>query len=114
MLQWIDRSPGAALLARIRLRPRDRQGVLVSVDLDEDGVALAAARADGGAAEAAAAPAQLVDERPDDAGARRADGMAQGDRSAVDVDLVLVDSEHAHRVDRDRRERLVDLPEVHV
>ena len=40
--------------------------------------------------------------------------MAERDRAAVDVDLVLVDAEHPHRVERDRGEGLVDLPEVDV
>ena len=71
-------------------------------------------RADRRAADAAAAPAQLVDERAEDPRAGRADRVAERDRAAVDVDLVLVDAEHPDRVDRDRRERLVDLPEVDV
>jgi hypothetical protein len=37
--------------------------------------------------------------------------MAERDRAAVDVDPVLVDAEHADRVERDRGERLVDLPQ---
>ena len=40
--------------------------------------------------------------------------MAERDRAAVDVDLLLVDAEHPDRVDRDRGEGLVDLPEVDV
>ena len=40
--------------------------------------------------------------------------MAERDRAAVDVDLVLVDAEHPDRVQRHRRERLVDLPQVDV
>ena len=40
--------------------------------------------------------------------------MAEGDRAAVDVDLVLLDAEHPQRVERDGGERLVDLPEVDV
>ena len=43
-----------------------------------------------------------------------ADRVAERDRAAVDVDLVLVDAEHPHRVERDRGEGLVDLPEVDV
>src|SRR4051812_13984632 len=85
-------------------KPQPAHGVasydLGAVHFKQDRVALAAAGADRRAAETPTAPAQLVHERPHDAGARRADGVAQRDRSAVDVDLVLVDSEHAHRVDR--------------
>src|SRR3954454_10782735 len=86
--------------------------VLGPVDLDHDRVALAAAGADRGDAEAAAAAAQLVDEGADDASAGGADRVPEGDRAAVDVDLLLVDAEHPHRVQRDRGEGLVDLPEV--
>ena len=71
-------------------------------------------RADRRAAEAAAAPAQLVDERAEDAGARGADRVAERDGAAVDVDAVLVDAEHPDRVQRHRGERLVDLPQVDV
>src|SRR3954454_23911852 len=87
---------------------------LGAVDLDEDGIALAAPCAARGATQAAAAATQLVHERADDAGAGGTDGVAERDRATVDVDLVLVDLEHPHGVDRDRREGLVDLPEVHV
>ena len=38
--------------------------------------------------------------------------MSERDRAAVDVDAVLVDAEHPDRRDHDRRERLVDLPQV--
>src|SRR4029078_464179 len=100
--------------------------------LDYDRIALAAARADRRAAVAAAAPPQLVDERGEDARAGRADRMAdrpgppagapagrayrrpERHAPAVDVHAVLVDAEHADRVQGHRRERLVDLPEVDV
>src|SRR5580700_598363 len=71
-------------------------------------VALTATGADRRAAESPPAPAQLVDERAEDARARGADRMAEGDRATVDVDAILVDAEHANRVQRDRGERLVD------
>src|SRR5215210_15731 len=87
---------------------------LGAVDLDDDGIALAAAAADRRAAEAAAPALELVDEGADDAGSRGADRMPERDRAAVHVHLLLVDLQHAHRVDRDRREGLVDLPEVDV
>src|SRR5690242_9460662 len=84
------------------------------IDFDDDRVALAAARADGRAAQATSAPAQLVDERPEDPRARRADRVAEGHRPAIDVDLAFLETEHAHRVERDRGKRLVDLPQVDV
>ena len=43
-----------------------------------------------------------------------ADRVAERDRAAVDVDLLLVDAEHPDRVEGDRGEGLVDLPEVDV
>ena len=45
---------------------------------------------------------------------RGADRVAHGDRAAVHVDLVLVHSQHAQRVDGHRGERLVDLEQVDV
>src|SRR3954469_23716894 len=83
----------------------------VFVDAQDPGVALASAGADRRAPDAAAAPAQLVHQRAEDAGAGRPDGVTERNRTAIDVDLVLVDAQQANRVQRDRRERLVDLPE---
>src|SRR5688500_10353379 len=93
---------------------RSKKAALRAIDLEDDRVALAPAAADGRHAEAAAAPLELVHERADDATARSADGMPERDRAAVDVDLVLVDAEHPDRVEGDRGEGLVDLPQVHV
>src|SRR5262245_61056599 len=56
--------------------------------LDEHGAALAAADAFGGDALADAEPLHCVDQMQHDAVAARADGMAQADRTAVDVELV--------------------------
>src|SRR3954467_8649257 len=83
-------------------------------DLEDHRVALAAAGADRGDAEPAAAAAQLVDQRAEDAGARGPDRVAERDRPAVHVDLRLVDADHAHRVECHRGERLVDLEQVDV
>src|SRR6478735_967889 len=82
--------------------------------LDDDRVTLAAAGADRRAAVAATAPAQLQHERADDAGATGSDRMAERDRAAVDVHALLVNAEHPDAVERDGRERLVDLPQVDV
>src|SRR5882762_4958826 len=87
---------------------------LAAVDVDDYCVALPAAGADGRTALAPAAAAQLEHQRAEDARARRADRMANRHGPAIDVDLVLVDAEHADRVQRDRGERLVDLPQVDV
>src|SRR5918996_3830762 len=86
--------------------------LLSAVHLDDHGVALAPTGADGGHAEPAPAPPQLVHERHQDARAAGADRVAERDRAAVHVHLRLVDAEHAHRVERHRRERLVDLEQV--
>src|SRR5262245_9962273 len=101
------------VLSRSKKAAARLTGVL-AVDLDDDRVALTATRADRRDADAATAATELVDERADDAGARSADRVAERDRPAVDVDVVLFDAEHAHRVEGDRGEGLVDLPEVDV
>ena len=107
----LDQRPIEIEEGRAAPRAPDRPA---AIHLDDHGVALAAARADRGAAEAAATAPQLEHERADDAGARCADRVTERDGAAVDVDLVLVDAEHADRVQGDRGERLVDLPEVDV
>src|SRR5690349_5887915 len=84
------------------------------LNLYEDGIALAAAGADRGAAEAAAAALELADEGSDHPGTGSSDRVTEGDCAAVHVDLVLVDVEHLHGVQRDRSEGLVDLPDVDV
>src|SRR5688500_863000 len=91
-----------------------RCGFKLRSDLHDDGVALPPAGADRGAAEAAAAASQLHHERAEDARARGADRVADGDRAAVDVDLLLVDVEHPDRGKRHGGEGLVDLPQVDV
>ena len=64
--------------ARLLLRGDVVRHAPLRVDLQDHRVALAAAAADGGAAQAAAAPAQLVHERAEDARARGADRVARG------------------------------------
>src|SRR5436309_10739882 len=71
-------------------------------------VALAAAGADRRAAQPAAAAAQLEHEAAEDARARGADGVAEGNGAAVDIDALFVDAQHANRVQRHRGEGLVD------
>src|SRR5207244_4963993 len=100
--------------AAARPAPSPAEAALAAIHLEHDRVALSSARADRGAAEAAAPAPKLVDQGAHDPSARGADRVPQGDRAAIDVDLVLVDSEHPHRVERNRREGLVDLPEVDV
>src|SRR6185436_1181245 len=74
----------------------------------------AAAEAQGREAVVALAPAQLVQQGRDDSRSRGADGMAERDGPAVDVDLVPVEAELAPVGDGLRGECLVDLDEVEV
>src|SRR4051794_10814046 len=97
----------------IRVLSRSKKAAArLAGNLDHDRVALAAAAADRGDAEAASPAAELVDERADDAGAGGADRVPEGDRAAVDVDVLLAHAQHPHRVEGDGGEGLVDLPEV--
>ena len=83
-------------------------------DPDDEGVALAAAAAERRRADAAAATLELERQVQGDPGAGHADRVPQGDRAAVDVDLVGVEAELLGRGQPDRRERLVDLDQVEV
>jgi len=49
-----------------------------------------------------------------DPGTRGVDRVAHGDRATVDVDVVIGDVEITHRLQGDRRERLVDLEQIHL
>src|SRR4051812_43231464 len=115
---WKALEPSIRVLSRSKKAAPRRSppstAALGAVDFEDHRVALAATRADGRHTEPAAAPAQLVDERADDARAAGADRMPEGDGAAVHVDLRLVDSQHPHRVQGDRGERLVDLEQVDV
>src|SRR6476646_5025495 len=78
------------------------QVALGAGDLEHDRVALAATRADRGDAEPAAAAAELMHQGADDSRPGGAYRMSERDRAAVDVDLLLVDTQHPHRVECDR------------
>src|SRR5256714_192869 len=117
--------PAAGSGARPALSPAGARGVTergcesgigpaLGLDPQDYRVALAPARADRCAAQPAAAAAQLEHEAAEDARARGADGVSQRDGPAVDVDALLVDAQHADRVQGHRGEGLVDLPEVDV
>ena len=58
------------------------------IAFDGEGYGVAAAEAEGGYAFLCVAALHLVDERDEDARAAGADGVADGDCAAVDVDLV--------------------------
>src|SRR6185503_2259677 len=110
--KWRALDPSMRVLSRSKKAAPATWPRLAAVHFDDHRVALAAARADRRAAEPAAAAPQLVDERHQDAGAAGADRVAERDRAAVHVHLGLVELKHAHRVERDRGERLVDLEQV--
>src|SRR6476619_6035365 len=59
-------------------------------DLDQERVALPTAGADRREPEPAAVAAEVVNHRPEDPAAARADRMTERDRTAVDVDALLV------------------------
>src|SRR5690242_18298802 len=92
-IRVLSKSKKAAARGAVSLAGCSLKAGSAPVDLDHDRVALTAAAADRGDAETAAAAAQLVDEGADDAGAGGADRVTEGDRAAVDVDLLLVDAE---------------------
>ena len=80
----------------------------------EGGDALAHADAHAGRAAGDAAPPHLVQQGGHDPRAGAAERMPDGDRAAVDVDPVRVGLELVHDRHRLRRERLVDLDQVHL
>src|ERR1700722_8049326 len=78
----------------------------------DGGVALAATAAERDGCGGGPAAAQLEQRGQREPRARHADGVAQRDGAAVDVDLVLVDAEVVDRGEADGGEGLVDLEEV--
>src|SRR5680860_43148 len=110
-----ERPPPPAEAAR-------REGELTPVTLCSSGawhsydqrVTLAATTAQGGSTGAAATTLQLEREVQYDPGAGHADRVAHRYRAAVDVDLVLGQTELTGRGDSDRGEGLVDLEQVEV
>src|SRR5687767_8550815 len=92
-----------------RVRP-PRVKALAELNAGRHG--LPAAQADAGDAALAAALLEGVDQGGEDPGAAGAQGVAQGHRSAVHVDLLLRQArELLHREGHDR-ESLVDLEEI--
>src|SRR3954454_12928025 len=82
-----------------------------SSNFEQDRLALSAAAAQRGDAATAAAPAQLVGEREDQAQPGPGEWVAERDRAAVDVDALEVDAEIGSGGQHDAREGLVDLPQ---
>src|SRR5262249_18609568 len=83
-------------------------------DFDQERVALPAAGTDRGQPQPAAVPAHLVHHRPDDSAAAGPDRVTERNGAAVHVRLLLVGPEEPSGVERDGRERLVDLDALHV
>src|SRR3954447_5738854 len=82
--------------------------------LDDRREALPDADAQRRQAVAQAALGELVGQRPEQARARAAERVADGDRAAVDVELGERDAELARRGEHLAREGLVDLDEIDV
>src|SRR5215208_3781375 len=82
--------------------------------LDHAGQALPDADAERGQSVAPATAAQLVRERAEQPGAGAAERVADRDRAAVHVELVVIDAELAHRGEHLRGEGLVQLDQVDV
>src|SRR3954447_650323 len=85
-----------------------------SIAFDDQGDALAAADAERGEAALLVKVLHRVEQRNEQAAARRADGMTEDYRSAADVHLVGRDPDELVGGHRHHRERLVDLPQVDV
>src|SRR6478609_5321497 len=81
---------------------------------EDEGVALAAAPAEGYDAGASAAPFERQRLVQHQAGARGADGVAQGNGAAFDIQGSGVDAKIVRGLDQDRREGLVDFHQVKV
>src|SRR5712691_7949734 len=82
--------------------------------LEQRSLSLPDADTERGQPIAGAAPAQLVQQRYDKPRAAHAEWMAERDRTAVHVQLLLVEPELASDHEALRRERLVELHEIEV
>src|SRR5262245_11972619 len=75
---------------------------------------VAAAEAEGGDAALSASANELVDERDEDAGAAGADGVAEGDAAACDVELRFRNADGLDVLEDLRGEGFVEFEEVDV
>src|SRR3954452_3181479 len=110
-LAWATRVETSCITAPFRWATYEDSGLWYPHD---ERVTLTAATAQRGRADPAAAPLELQGEVQDEPGAGHADGVAEGDGAAVHVHLFGGYAEVLHRLDRDGRERLVDLDQVEV
>src|SRR3954451_6244030 len=96
-------------LAR-RARARMISG-LRALDREPDSIAATEAKCSNAFLDVA--PLHFIKQRDQDASAARADRVAEGDRSAVHVDLVEVQTEFAGDGNRGHLESLVDLVQIY-
>src|SRR4051812_28107151 len=89
----IETSRATARDSPSRARATRSAGSSAPRDTDDQGVALAAATAERGRADPATTTLQLEGEGEHDPGPGHADGVAEGDRAAVHVDLLVVEAE---------------------
>src|SRR3954463_8193266 len=108
-----DRSGWSPRTKALRSSLNFRRPEAVRLDpLDNDGRRHAACGAHRHQAALEVAPFQLVEHGTDQDRAGGADGVAERDRAAVDVDLVTVELEVANEFLGDDGEGLVDLEQV--
>src|SRR5450631_1765452 len=85
-----------------------------AVDFKQAGAALAAADAHGDDAPFGLAPAALLQDVAGEPCAGHPEGMADGDRAAIDVVLLGIDAELVARIQALAGEGFVELPEVDI
>src|SRR6187397_357373 len=98
--------------ARTRMKTKRRPGRLVPFDAHGD--AHAAANAERGESLFGVALLHLVQQRGENARARGSDGMAYGDRAAIDIDLARIEAEVLVHRQGLCGEGLVSLDEVEI
>src|SRR5271156_218239 len=99
---------------RTALSSQTRELVLVVYQLEESGRTHAAADAHRYDEPLGLAAASFEDAVQREAGAAHAVGVADRDRAAVDVELLVVDVQRVAAVHRLNRERFVELPQIDV
>src|SRR5438309_9613369 len=97
---------------RSMLRPYKEMTLLPAFHRQGDGVA--AAEAESGDAAFEVAASELVEQSDENARAGSADGMTDGDRAAIDIDLFGIEFELARDGDGGDGEGFVELEEVNV
>src|SRR5215472_11144901 len=93
---------------------RESRTAIFSVALDGQGDGIAAAEAESGDAALEVAALEFIEQRKEDARAGSADGMAEGDRAAVDVDLIGIEAELARNGNGGDGEGFVQFHEIDI